>query len=253
MNYSFFLCNSYLQKKPTPYLQSRRSTEQRYTKTTAEQNTAIGNFSANAKFFGGPIVEMIIDLLMMMAGTSNLQEAYGYGNMNGYENVPPYNGVKANAVVGGGQFYGSSDGTSLNKILHSIVLGTYQQWMRDPYEVVVNGAVKVSKDYTYDPTGATYEDTGIRVPDSRGGAWRYPLVYTPVEGYGSIPDQSSPEGSSGTGPCDGTYNSATQSSITAVCIRFGHCNNGAHDGLRARFWNFVATNAGWNIGFAVFL
>lgn len=228
-------------------------TQPSHTKTTAEQNTAIGNFSANAKFFGGPIVEMIIDLLMMMAGTSNLQEAYGYGNMNGYENVPPYYGVKANAVVGGGQFYGSSDGTSLNKILHSIVLGTYQQWMRDPYEVVVNGAVKVSKDYTYDPTGATYEDTGIRVPDSRGGAWRYPLVYTPVEGYGSIPDQSSPEGSSGTGPCDGTYNSATQSSIIAVCVRFGSCSGGARDGLRARAWYAVAAYAYWNRGFAVFL
>ena len=39
----------------------------------------------------------------------------------------------------------------------------------------------------------------------------------------------------------------------AVCIRFGNCNNGAHDGLRARNWNNVATNANWNIGFAVIL
>lgn len=228
-------------------------TQPSHTKTTAEQKTAITNFSASAMFFGGPIVEMIIDLLIMFAGTSNLQEAYGNGNMNGYENVSPYYGVKPNAVVGGGQFYGSSDGTSLNKILHSIVLGTYQQWMRDPYEVVVNGVVKVSKDYTYDPTGAAYKDTGVRVSDSRGGAWRYPLVYLPVDGYGSIPDQSAPEGSTETGPCDGTYSSPSQSSMTGVLIRFGACDYGARDGLRARSWNDAATAANWRFGFAVFL
>ena len=221
--------------------------------TTDAQHTAIVNFNSNAKFFGGPIVEVIIDLLMMMSGTSDLQEAFGYGNMNGYVNVSPYYGVKANAVVGGGQFYGSSDGTSLNKILHSIVLGTYQQWVRDPYEVVVNGAVKVSKDYTYDPTGAAYEGTGIRVPDSRGGAWRYPKIYLPVEGYGSIPDQSSDEGSTATGPCDGTYNSGSQSSMTAVLIRFGCCADGALGGLRARIWSYTASNATWNCVFALFL
>jgi len=228
-------------------------TQPSHTKTTAEQNTAITNFSASAMFFGGPIVEVIIDLLIMFAGTSNLQEAYGNGNMSGYENVSPYYGVKPNAVVGGGQFYGSSDGTSLNKILHSIVLGTYQQWIRDPYEIVVNGVVKVSKDYTYDPTGAAYKDTGIRVSDSRGGAWRYSLIYLPVDGYGSIPDQSAPEGSTETGPCDGTYNSTSQSSMTAVLIRFGFCHGGAHGGLRARSWDAAASYANWILGFAVFL
>ena len=228
-------------------------TQPSHTKTTAEQNTAITNFHANAKFFGGAIVEVIIDLLMMMSGTSDLQGAFGNGNMSGYEDVSPYYGVKANAVVGGGQFYGSSDGASLNKILHSIVLGSYQQWMRDPYEVVVNGAVKVSKNYTYDPTGATYTDTGIRVPDSRGGAWRFPLIYLPVKEYGSIPDQSSPEGSTATGVCDGTYNSPSQSSMVAVLLRFGDCYTGALDGLRARNWYISAAAARWNIGFAVFL
>lgn len=39
----------------------------------------------------------------------------------------------------------------------------------------------------------------------------------------------------------------------AVLLRFGNCNNGAHDGVRARNWNNTATNANWNIGFAVFL
>jgi hypothetical protein len=38
-----------------------------------------------------------------------------------------------------------------------------------------------------------------------------------------------------------------------VCLRFGNCNNGAHDGVRARNWNNDAANANWNIGFALIL
>lgn len=221
-------------------------------KTTAEQYSAIQTFNANAKFFGGPIVEVIIDLLMMFAKTSDMQGAYGNGNMSGYDasDTTDY-GMKTNNIVGGGQFYGSTDGTSLNKILHSVVLGSYSQWMRDPYEVVVNGKVKVSKDYTYDPTGATYEDTGIMVPNI--GNWTYPLDYYPVKGYGSIPIAPYSGGSTAEGPCDGTYVSNTQSSITAVALRFGNCANGAPDGVRARHWGGVATNSDWTIGFALFL
>ena len=228
-------------------------TQPSYSKTTAQQYEAIQNFHSDAKFFGGAIVEVIIDLLMMFGKSTDLQGVYGNGNMSGYDSsASPTYGVKANAVVGGGQFYGSSDGTSLNKILHSIVLGTYQQWMRDPYEIVVNGAVKVSKDYTYDVTGATYEDTGVRSPDGKAG-WHYPTIYLPADGYGSIPDLSSTEGSTSTGPCDGTYPNNTQSSVTAVLLRFGVCGGGALGGLRARNWSRVATYATWDIGFAVFL
>jgi len=221
-------------------------------KTTAEQYTAIQSFNANAKFFGGPIVEVIIDLLMMFAKTSDMQGAYGDGNMSGYDasDTTDY-GMKTNNVVGGGQFYGSSDGTSLNKILHSVVLGSYSQWMRDPYEVVVNGKVKVSKDYTYDPTGATYEDTGIMVPNI--GSWTYSLDYYPVKGYGSIPIAPYSGGSTAEGPCDGTYVAADQSTKTAVSIRFGYCAYGAPDGGRARNWSCGATITGWTLGFALFL
>jgi hypothetical protein len=231
---------------------STANTHLSQTKTTAEQYTAIQTFNANAKFFGGPIVEVIIDLLMMFAKTSDMQGAYGDGNMSGYDagDTTDY-GMKTNNIVGGGQFYGSSDGTSLNKILHSVVLGSYSQWMRNPYEVVVNGKIKVSKDYTYDPTGATYEDTGIMVPNI--GNWTYPLDYYPVKGYGSIPIAPYSGGSTAEGPCDGTYVAANQSAITAVSIRFGDCSYGAPDGVRARHWSGVATIADWSLGFALFL
>lgn len=221
-------------------------------KTTAAQKDAIIAFNANAKFLGGPIVETIIDLLMMFAKTSDLQGAYGSGNSNGYVNDSEQNyGMKDNAVVGGGQFFGTTSGTALNKIFHSIVLGSYQQWMRDPYEVVVNGRVKVSRNYVYDPTGALYYDTRIDVPDLTEG-WKYPKLYHVVEGYGSIPDVSSAQGSTALGPCDGTY-STTQSTFTAVSIRFGSCYSGGLAGPRARHWRSSASDSSWHQGFAVLL
>ena len=146
-----------------------------YNNATAAEKTAIDNFGARAKFFGGAIVQTLIDLMIMFAKTTDLQGAYGNGNMNGYDaSLAPTNGVKQNAVVGGGQFYGTSDGKSLNKIFHSIVLGTYQQWMRDPYTICVNGKLKVSKNYAYDLTGASYSDTGIEYDEVNDTSWHYP-------------------------------------------------------------------------------
>ena len=221
-----------------------------YNTTTDQEYTAIQNFSARAHFLGGPIVETIIDFLIMMAGTTDLQAAYGRGNCSGYDSsLAPTYGVKQNAVIGGGQFYGTDDGKSLNKIFHSIVLGSYQQWMRDPYELVVNGRVKVSKNYTYDLTGATYSDTGINVPNGPE-RWEYPLRYQTVLGYGSVPAIEFDGGSTGTGSCDGLYRNASQATMTAVAIRFGGCDNGLGAGPRARFWTGGAGFSYWYLSAA---
>lgn len=218
--------------------------------TTAQEKTAIDKVGARAKFFGGQIVETVIDLLIMFSKTTNLQEAYGYGNCSGYnESQAPTYGVKANAVVGGGQFYGTDDQQSLNKIFHSIALGSYQQWMRDPYEVVVNGRVKVSKNYAYDVTGAAYNDAGI---ETDGSGWAWPSRYRTVHGYGSVP-VAPYIGSSSTGGCDGTYISSSQSQIVAVCLRFGYCGHGLSCGFRCRDWGDVSGNAYWSFGAAVLL
>jgi len=224
-----------------------------YNNTTAAEHTAIQAFGERARFLGGPIVETIIDILIMMAGTTNLQAAYGRGNCSGYdESLAPTYGVKQNAVIGGGQFYGTDDGKSLNKIFHSIVLGSYQQYMRDPYELVVNGRVKVSKNYTYDVTGETYEDTGINVPNGPA-AWEYPLRYQTVEGYGSVPAIEFAGGSTSTGGCDGLYRSASQETMTAVALRFARCDRGLLCGPRARYWGGTAGGAYWDHGAAVLL
>lgn len=220
--------------------------------TTDQQKAAIDSFSTQAKFFGGPFWETLVDLATMFAKTTNLEEAYGYGNRSGYVNdSAQHYGVKANAVIGGGQFFGTTDGHSLNKIFHSIVLGSYQQWMRDPYELVVNGRVKVSKDYTYDLTGESYTDTGIDVPASEG--WKYTPEYVTVVGYGAIPDTSKSGASTETGSCDGTYTSGSQATIVAVSLRSGDTTAGATGGLRARHWHAVAGSADWAFSLAVLL
>lgn len=240
----------------TPKMVSLSGMQPTHSNTTAQEKTAITNFSSRAVFLGGPIVETITDLLIMFAKTTNLQEAYGYGNCAGYDaSQSPTYGVKQNAIVGGGQFYGTDDQHSLNKIFHSIVLGSYQQWMRDPYEVVVNGRVKVSKNYTYDPTGAAYTDTGIAVPDNKTwdtnhNALDYPAHFRTVPGYGSIPALGMDGGSSATGGCDGLWRKDPKQTFTGVCLRFGGCNCGLDCGLRARSWDNAATNAYWYIGAA---
>ena len=240
----------------TPKMVSLANLQPTYNNTTDKEKAAITNFSSRAAFLGGAIVETITDLLIMFAKTTNLQEAYGYGNCSGYDasQAPTY-GVKRNAVVGGGQFYGTDDKLSLNKIFHSIVLGSYQQWMRDPYEVVVNGRVKVSKNYTYDPTGAAYTDTGITVPDNKTwdtnhNAMDYPAHFRTVPGYGSIPALGMDGGSSATGGCDGLWRKDPKQTFTGVCLRFGICGHGLVCGLRARYWSGSATYAYWYFGAA---
>ena len=221
-----------------------------YNNATAAEKTAIDNFGARAKFFGGAIVQTLIDLMIMFAKTTNLQEAYGNGNMNGYDSsLAPTNGVKQNAVISGGQFYGTSDGKSLNKIFHSIVLGSYQQWMRDPYTICVNGKLKVSKNYAYDITGASYSDTGIEYDEVNDTSWHYPHRYQTVQEFGAIGVYPF-KGSTSMGGCDGFI---VNKEIVAVALRFGACGDGTNDGLRAVYLTSSATGAYWGVGAAILL
>ena len=221
-----------------------------YNNATAAEKTAIDNFGARAKFFGGAIVQTLIDLMIMFAKTTDLQSAYGNGNMNGYNaSLAPTKGVKQNAVVGGGQFYGTSDGKSLNKIFHSIVLGSYQQWMRDPYTICINGKLKVSKNYAYDLTGASYSDTGIEYDEVEDTSWNYSHRFQTIPGFGAIGVYPF-KGSTSTGGCDGFI---VNKGIVAVALRFGACHNGLHDGPRALNLTSPATTADWSVGVAVLL
>ena len=70
----------------------------------------------------GAILNVITDLLILFAKTTDLKSVFGKGRQNirvGSERLK-------NDIVSGGQFMGTSEGNSLNKIFHSIVLGSYQ-------------------------------------------------------------------------------------------------------------------------------
>lgn len=215
---------------------------------TDTQNKNIIAFSNRAAFFGGAIIETIRDMLYMLFKTTDIQAACGKGNSSGYVNSPPYNGVLPNAVVGGGQFYGSNTGKNLNKIFHSIVLGSYNQWQRDPYYLVVNGRYKVSTDYTYDITGAKYIDTGIDSETVDSSKWIYPSKSKVVPKFGSIPIPPF-NASTATGYCDGVYHPQNKD-FTAVVPRFGGCADGVAAGPGCllltssdggSYWNFSAS------------
>lgn len=212
---------------------------------TQTQYNYIKSFSERAEFFAGPIIETIKDMLYMLFKTTNIELACGKGNHSGYVNdAEKYYGVLPNTIIQGGQFYGSNDGKSLNKIFHSIVIGSYQQWQRDPYCLIVNDRYKVSIDYTFDLSGNKYIDTGIDSPTVDTSKWIYPTRCVVVNGFGNLYTES-PDGSTGTGYCDGCYCPANKN-FTAVVLRFGTCSGGSYAGPGAVYLNDSSGNANWN-------
>lgn len=218
--------------------------------TTDQQNTAISAVSGQAKFLGGSIIGTINDLLLMFCKNGNLQAVFGTGNCDGYdESLEPTMGVKKNAVIAGGQFYATDDGKHLNKIFHSIVLGSYQQWMRDPYTLLVDGQYKVSPNYKYDLTGASYRATGITLPDADKAAWKYPSHYGIVPGFGAVPIAPF-DGSTSMGGCDGVYFDPTGVRVARL---FGDCISGLLTGPRCLALDNTASDAHWYLGSALLL
>lgn len=211
--------------------------------TVDELHTAITAFSDRAHFFGGPIVETIIDLMLMLGKSSNLQAVFGYGNSSGDNSL-------TNSVIGGGAFYGTEDGGSLNKVFHSVVLTSYTAFLRDPYIMVSSSTntYLVSTDYTYSLAGEGYTDTGIDPRETylddesneleiRAYNNVYPHKYRTVPGFGALPVQPY-NGSTTTGGCD-TLSYKTADS-DRVASRFGYYSGGA--GAGPRFLHFYYPN-----------
>lgn len=207
------------------------------SKTTEEQNTAIKASSENALFFGGSLVETLNDICIMLTKNTDSQASFGYGMCNSYVNdSAQHYGTKINTVVGGGQFYGSNDKTSFNKIFHSCAYGSYMLLQRDPYMVAINGKIKVSTDYTYDLTGSSYVDSGSKLT----GHNYYAATHV-VKNFGSVPS-SDIIGSTALGYCDYVWMNAL---ITTVALRFGSCILDLHDGLHANLADHATDYVVW--------
>lgn len=212
--------------------------------TTDAQNTAIKKNGTDYYFLGGKLLDCISLLCMMWFKTTNSDDI-GKGNQDGYNASAPDGryGTKSNPVVDGGQFYLTSSGTTANKILHSLPLATYDVWLRNPYWVVDNGSIKVSKDYSYDTSGSSYTASGLTIPSSG-----YIKELTYVNGYGLVPKSTG--AGTATYYCDYLYVNA---SIVAVPFSLGRCANGRSAGLRASGCSFAAGGSSWDVGCALFL
>ena len=211
--------------------------------TTDVQNTAIKRNGNDYYFLGGKLLDCITLLQMMWFKTTN-SDNICRGNQDGYDSTAANYGTKDNAIVGGGQFYLKNDGTSANKALHCLPLATYDVWLRNPYIICDNGTYKVSKDYTFDSTGATYTNTRKTSPSDNG----YQKELTYVDGFGLVPKS--------VGASTSTYYSDyyyINSSIVAVARSFGYCVSGRVAGFRALNCNFAAGGSDWNYGCALFL
>jgi hypothetical protein len=218
-----------------------------YSKTCDQEYTAITANGNRHVFYGGPFANLISDLQIMLGGGTDVQIHLGYGNCSGYnESATPSgtNGVLPSAIVGGGRFYGTTDGKSLNKFFHSIVPATYQQHQRDPYLQLVDGNYKVSPNYVYDISGTSIESTGLSLTKTDGLV--YPHYYQVIPGFGAVPvSKDGYKGSTSTGGCDSLY---VNTSGVRVGVRFGYCGNGRVAGPRCLALDGAPSAAGWNVG-----
>lgn len=211
--------------------------------TTDTQKSSISANGANYLFLGGKVM-IAIALLRVLWSKSTNSDFWGLGNNSGYvEDSSKNYGTLSNPIVGGGQFYGSNDGKSGNKFLHSVALATYDVSLRDPYTLCVNGRFKVSTDYHYDVSGGTYKDTGIDAPVE---GWQKTLAV--ADKFGLLP--STVGGSSTTYYCDYFWINKT---ITSVGLRLGRCYDGSQAGAFSLYSGNVAGDSWWDIGCAVML
>lgn len=242
---------------------------------TATQITTIEKLTSEAKFFGGPILNILRDMEYMLFKSTNIQATAGYGRCNGYSSNYPsdfkskyaipnqvitantsYNGNGSNNHLhylqtseGSEGFAGCTDSTDRAlpaKLFHSQVLGSYNIYIRDPYTLAVNGKIKVSPNYSYDITGDTYVDTGITYDANKSG---YPVKLVHTEA-GSIPDLSDTSGSTSMGLCDYSYVGV---SGVRVALRLGHAGDDLVDGPACLGLNYEASGSYAGIGVATLL
>lgn len=210
------------------------------SKTADQQKTEMENACSRARFVGGPLPSIIDDLLIMLGGSVDVQQTFGYGNRSGGAQA---SNMKSNALINGGAFYAKYDSQSYGKVFHSLVFTTYNQGVRDPYLFVNKGYMFVSKNYSYSKTGEGYTDTGLTFTVNAG--WHYPDKNHMVPGYGLLPVEPY-NGSTITGNCAGIYKNNAYSNNCG--IRYGSCGNGATAGQRYLQTNWGFDRSTWDVG-----
>ena len=120
----------------------------------------------------------------MFAKRSDLKSVFGKGAHD-----RSISEMLDNEVVNGGQFKGTSDGQSLNKIFHSIVLGSYQQGQVDTRMVITNDVLNILSD-TYTTGQYPFPANKMLKLGKVGietGVWKQVSDHHLIKGYGLIP------------------------------------------------------------------
>nr|DAX23684.1 MAG TPA: hypothetical protein [Caudoviricetes sp.] len=172
----------------------------------------------------GAILNTITDLLILLSKTTDLKSVFGKGcqNRSGGEHLK-------NDVIDGGAFKGTADGNSLNKIFHSIVLGSYQIGQVDATMTSdTQGALLLKKEISDD-----YEQVATVATD---GAWKGIAASHVKKEYGAIPGRfaDSPIG-------DDVIKSGNRGS--GICIRL---SPGEHAGFRSYDLATIISGSGFN-------
>lgn len=207
-----------------------------------QEQAIISGKGTRSRFLGGPILNVLRDLEYMLFKSTDIQAHAGHGRCNAGSQAVIANAVVANGAVRG--WKGTASATkALNKYFHSQVLGSYQQMLRDPYNLLIGGALYVDPYYRYNLNTTGKVSTGITW--STDSTWQYPshLQYL-GDGCGSFPKYEN-TGSSATGLCDGVYGNA---SGTRVALRLGVCYYDLIDGPAYVHLNGDASLAGWFCG-----
>lgn len=219
------------------------------SKTCEQEKAIIDRFSPKARFLGGPIMNVLRDLEYMLFKSTDIQLQAGHGRCSASTGA---NAVVANAVVANGNvegWKGTNNKKTMNKYFHSQVLGSYQQQLRDPYTIIIDGSEKISHNYNYDLTGDGYLSTHEELFNSSG--WQYASHLIPLgdRRLGSRPKQEN-TASSSTGLCDGW---TCSTSGPKVAHRLGDCRTVNVAGPALLSMSDGPSATGWGNGVGVIL
>lgn len=215
------------------------------SKTADQENSRIKGFSSRGVFLGGAMLNLLTDLEYMLFKSTDIQLQAGHGRCNAGSQKVIANAVVTNGNVRG--WKGTNNKTTMNKYFHSQLLGSYQQYIRDPYAQLIGGVLYVDPYYRY-AVGATNKiNTGITWGANSG---QYPSHMVKVsDEFGSFPKYEN-TGTSATGLCDGISGNA---SGTRVSSRLGTCDNDLLGGPSRVNLNNEASVVNWNFGVGLML
>lgn len=200
-------------------------------------------------------IDLINDLLTLMAKTTDHQTAYGKGLCDG-GNESINNGFSTGVHNAKGLFYGTNSGTASTYTNAVKVFGMENwygfQWRRYIGHIMVNGVQKVKLTYGqedgstadgYNLTGADYTTENSTAPSGTNGGYQSKIKYTEKGAFMAVVS-----GSASTYYCDGAwYNNA----ITAVPCRGGASGAGARVGSFFAHLSGVASHSDWSVGAAL--